>query len=144
MRRHFVLRLDLAPIIDMIKHGSPLYSLCYSVFGHLTAVAFSESDNVKWRTHMEERMEEMLRMIQKQNEVIEKQTNTIEKQSVEIELLRHRVNTLEGRTDNSETSNEKSTYLSTRNDTATMSIEKELHSEGMILIYVESLFLLYF
>lgn len=121
-----------------------LYILCVILCLVTTDVAFSEPDNIQWRTHMEERMEEMLRMIQKQNEVIEKQTNTIEKQSVEIELLRHRVNTLEGRTDNSETSNEKSTYLSTRNDTATMSIEKELHSEGMILIYVESLFLLYF
>lgn len=121
-----------------------LYILCVILCLVTTAVAFSEPDNVQWRTHMEERMEEMFRMIQKQNEVIEKQTNTTEKQSVEIELLRHRVNTLEGRTDNSETSNEKTTYLSTRNDTATMSIEKELHSEGMILIYVESLFLLYF
>lgn len=84
-----------------------LYILCVILCLVTTAVAFSEPDNVQWRTHMEERMEEMFRMIQKQNEVIEKQTNTTEKQSVEIELLRHRVNTLEGRTDNSETSNKK-------------------------------------
>lgn len=92
---------------------------------------------------MEERMEEMLQMIQRQNEVIEKQTNTIEKQSGEIELLRHRVKTLEGRTYNSETSNENSTDLSTGNATAATSIERELHSEGMVVIYMyaESLFL---
>nr|XP_011435558.2 collagen alpha-2(VIII) chain-like [Crassostrea gigas] len=105
------------------------YTVCVILCLFTTAVAFSETDNAQWRTHMEERMEEMLQMIQRQNEVIEKQTNTIEKQSGEIELLRHRVKTLEGRTDNSETSNEKSTDLSTGNATAATSIERELHSE---------------
>lgn len=122
-----------------------LYTVCVILCLFTTAVAFSEADIVQWRTHMEERMAEMLQMIQRQNKVIEKQTNTIEKQSGEIELLRNRVKTLEERTDNSETSNEKSTDLLTGNDTAATSIERELHSEGMIVIYmyVESLFLLY-
>lgn len=68
-----------------------LYTVCVILCLFTTAVAFSEADIVQWRTHMEERMDEMLQMIQRQNEVIEKQTNTIEKQSGEIELLRHRV-----------------------------------------------------
>nr|XP_034309117.1 complement C1q-like protein 4 [Crassostrea gigas] len=78
---------------------------------------------------MEERMEEMLRMIQRQKEVTDKQTNTIEKQSVEIEKLRHRVKTLEKRQNNSRTSNGKVTYESTGHGHVTLSTEKELHNE---------------
>lgn len=84
-----------------------LYSLCVILCFTTTAVAFPESDDAKWRVHMKERMEEMLRIIQRQIEVIDKQTNTIEKQSVEIEKLRHRVKTLEKRQNNSRTSNGK-------------------------------------
>lgn len=82
---------------------------------------------------MEERMEELLQMIQRQNEFIDKQTNTIKKQSVEIEKLRHRMKPLEKRQNNSRTSNEKVTNVSTGHDNVTLSIEKELHNEGVVL-----------
>ncbi|XP_065929560.1 complement C1q tumor necrosis factor-related protein 3-like [Magallana gigas] len=106
-----------------------LYSLCVTLCFATIAAAFPESDDAKWRVHMEERMEEMLRMIQRQNEVIDKQTNTIEKQSVEIEKLRHRVKTLEKRQYNSRTSNGNVTYESTGHGNVTLSTEKELHGE---------------
>lgn len=108
-----------------------LYSLCVILCFATIAAALPESDDAKWRVHMEERMEEMLRMIQRQNEIIDKQTNTIEKQSAEIEKLRHRVKTLEKRQNNSRTSNGKVTYESTGHGNVTLSTEKELHSEGI-------------
>lgn len=116
-----------------------LYILCVILCFATIAAALPESDDTKWRAHMEERMEEMLQMMQRQNEVIEKQTNTIKKQSVEIEKLRHRVKTLEKKPNNSRTSNDKVIYESTGHGNVTLSIEKELHSEGMVLKYVESL-----
>lgn len=110
-----------------------LYILCVILCFATTAVAFSESDDAKWRIHMEERMEEVVQIIQRQKEFIDKQTNTIKKQSVEIEKLRHRVKTLEKRQNNSRTSNEKVTNVSTGHDNVTLSIEKELHNEGVVL-----------
>lgn len=54
------------------------YSLCVILcFATTVAVALPESSDAKWRVHMEERMEEMLHMIKRLNEVNEIQSNTI-------------------------------------------------------------------
>lgn len=81
------------------------YSLCVILcFATTVAVALPESSDAKWGVHMEERMEEMLHMIKRLNEVNEIQSNTIEKQSktigkqeVEITKLRRVVVTLKRR-----------------------------------------------
>lgn len=86
---------------------------------------------------MEERMEEMLQMIKRLNEVNEKQTNTIEKQSktigkqeVEITKLRRMVVTLKRRYENQKSSNIRPADVSTPNRTILSMIEKEhLHNE---------------
>lgn len=86
---------------------------------------------------MEERMEEMLQMIKRLNEVNEKQTNTIEKQSetigkqeVELTNLRRMVVTLKRRYENQNSSNIRPADVSTPNKTILSMIEKEhLHNE---------------
>lgn len=114
------------------------HSLCLILcFATTVAVVLTESGDAKWRVHIEERMEEMLQMIQRQNEVIEKQTNTIEeqmktidKQELEINNLRGRVMKLE-RSEDQKSSHEIFTNVSTPNDTILSTIEKDhLHNEG--------------
>lgn len=122
-----------------------LYSLCVILcFSTTVALALTESRDAKWRVHMEERMEEMLQMIQRQNEVIEKQTNTIEeqmktidKQELEINNLQDRVVKLE-RSDSQkqQSSSEIFTDVSTPNGTI-LSYEKDhMHNEGKTYIII--------
>lgn len=116
------------------------YSLCVILcFATTVAVALPESSDAKWRVHMEERMEEMLHMIKRLNEVNEIQSNTIEKQSktigkqeVEITNLRRMVVTLKRRYENHKSSNIRRADVFTPNGTILSTIEKEhLHNEGI-------------
>lgn len=116
------------------------FGLCvFLCFATTVTVALPESGDAKWKVHMEERMEEMLQMIQKQNEVIEKQTiiieeqtKTIEKQELEINNLRGRVVKLE-RSDNQKSSHEIFTDV---NGTTLTTIEKDhLHNEGITYLF---------
>lgn len=122
-----------------------LYSLCVIFcFATTVALALTESRDAKWRVHMEERMEEMLQMIQRQNKVIEKQAYTIEeqmkiieKQELEINYLQDRVVKLERRSDSrkQKSSPEIFTEASTSNGTILSTIEKDhLHNEGKTYI----------
>lgn len=116
------------------------YSLCVILcFATTVAVALPESSDAKWRVHIEERMEEMLHMIKRLNEVNEIQSNTIEKQSktigkqeVEITNLRRMVVTLKRRYENHKSSNIRRADVFTPNGTILSTIEKEhLHNEGI-------------
>lgn len=116
------------------------YSLCVILcFATTVAVALPESSDAKWRVHIEERMEEMLHMIKRLNEVNEIQSNTIKKQSktigkqeVEITNLRRMVVTLKRRYENHKSSNIRPADVFTPNGTILSTIEKEhLHNEGI-------------
>ncbi|XP_078319450.1 uncharacterized protein LOC144620975 [Crassostrea virginica] len=67
-------------------------------FASVTLVAGRlEDEDREWKTQMERRMEEMVQMIQRQQQVIDGQTKTIEKQALEIKHLQTRVVVLEDR-----------------------------------------------
>lgn len=80
---------------------------------------------------MQNRMEEMFQMIQRQQLVIDVQTKTIESQAVEIKYLQSRVVALEGRSESSDNNKKR---LPDYDKNKALSKEKQLLcSKGIII-----------
>ena len=104
-------------------------------FASVTLVAGRlEDEDREWKTQMEKRMEEMVQMIQRQQQVIDGQTKTIEKQALEIKHLQTWVVVLEDRSESSDKSDEILPDETNYDGNQALSHENlRLHNKGIIL-----------
>ena len=112
-------------------------------FASVTLVAgrLEEKDR-EWKTQMEKRMEEMVQMIQRQQQVIDGQTKTIEKQALEIKQLQTRVVALEDRSESSDKSDEILPDETNYDGNQALSNENQrLHNKGIHVILSQNYWL---